>query len=60
MHDSAAEVSGANANDESKTETLKGGMQTEGVDVARTTGDGRKGSRGYVPPAKSSKAVKAM
>ena len=52
-HHSAAEPSGATASDEQ-------GMQKGEVDVARTTDDGKKGSEEHVPPAKSSKSVKAM
>ena len=59
-HHSAVEYSGANASDESGIKTLEKGMQTGAVDGVGTTGDGKKGSEGRVPPAKPSKTVKIV
>ena len=61
-HNSPTELSRVNADDESIMKTLEGGIQTGGVDGVRTTSDGRKGSEGHVPRAKTktSNSDKAM
>ena len=56
-HRSAAGLSGANVNDDSKIKRLEGEMKTGGVGGVHTAGDGRKGSEENIPPAKSSEAV---
>ena len=58
--DPATEPCGDDANDGTRKEMPTGGMQTKVENRGRIKGDGKNGSEGDVPPAKTPKTVKAM